>query len=152
VYVFTYQTDFFSGAYRLGNAVDALKEHLRLDGVLACHRIVFVCHSMGGILVRKLLVERAQDFIDRDTGVGLFLIASPSLGSTYANWLGGLAALLNHSQADALRFGRDNPWLRDLDKEFQNLKEAGRLRMRGKELVEDKFIVLRRWCRSVLKS
>jgi tetratricopeptide (TPR) repeat protein len=147
VYVFTYQTDFFCGTYRLGNAVDALKEHLRLDSVLDCSEIVFVCHSMGGIVVRKYLVERAQDLIENNTEIGLFLIASPSLGATYANWLHGLAQLMNHSQAMALRFGQHNAWLRDLDKEFQNLKEGGRLRMRGKELAEDKFVVLRRFWR-----
>jgi hypothetical protein len=143
IYVFTYQTNFFSGTYRLGNVVDALKEHLRLDGVLDLRDIVFVCHSMGGIVVRKYVVERAQDLIERNITIGLFLIASPSLGSQYANWLAALAQLVDHSQADALRFGQHNAWLRDLDKEFQNLKEGGRLRIRGKELVEDKFIALR---------
>lgn len=35
IYVFTYQTEIFSGSYRLGDIVDALKEHMRLDRVLA---------------------------------------------------------------------------------------------------------------------
>lgn len=143
VYVFKYHSNVFSGAYRLGNAVDALKEHLRLDGVLDCRDVVFVCHSMGGIVVRKFIVERAQDLIERRTSIGLFLIASPSLGSSYANWLNSLASLSGHSQADALRFGQSNAWLRDLDKEFQNLKESARISLRGKELAEDKFIALR---------
>lgn len=30
IYVFTYQTGIFSGNYRLGDIVDALKEHMRL--------------------------------------------------------------------------------------------------------------------------
>jgi hypothetical protein len=42
-----------------------------------------------------------------------------------------------------LRFAQSNAWLNDLDKEFQNLKESGRPRIRGKELVEDDFIVLK---------
>jgi hypothetical protein len=37
---------------------------------------------------------------------------------------------------------RNNVWLLDLDKEFLNLKEGATLRMKGKELVEDKFVVL----------
>ena len=53
VYVFTYQTNAFSGTYRIADVVDALKEHLDLDGVMGCSCIVFVCHSMGGIVVRK---------------------------------------------------------------------------------------------------
>ena len=43
-------------------------------------------------------------------------------------------------QADALRFAQDNTWLNDLDKEFQNLKQSGKLTIKGKELVEDKTV------------
>jgi alpha/beta hydrolase family protein len=142
IYVFTYQTGFFSGSYRLSNVVDALKEHMRLDRVLEAGQLIFVCHSMGGIVVRKFLVERAAELIDARKRIGLFLVASPSLGSSYADWLSPVARFLGHSQADALRFVRGNEWLSDLDKEFKNLKEAGRLPMQGKELIEDRFLVL----------
>ncbi len=141
VYSFTYRTGIFSGSYSIGDAMNALKEHLQLDGILEACRIVFVCHSMGGIVVRKYLVDRAADLIERDISVGLFLVASPSLGSAYADWLSPLAKLMGHSQADALRFVRDNVWLMDLDSAFMNLKESGRLRINGKELIEDRFIV-----------
>src|SRR6185312_1125110 len=63
IYVFTYQTGIFSGSYRLGDIVDALKEHMRLDAVLASNQIIFVCHSMGGIVVRKYIVERGAELI-----------------------------------------------------------------------------------------
>jgi Alpha/beta hydrolase family len=153
IYVFTYQTSIFSGSYRLSDAVDALKEHMRLDGLLESEGIIFVCHSMGGIVVRKFLVERAADLIERKTAVGLFLVASPSLGSSYANWLSPLAQFLGHAQADVLRFQQDNAWLSDLDKEFQNLKENGKLRILGKELIEDKFVVLSKlWRKQVVES
>jgi hypothetical protein len=152
IYVFTYQTDIFSGNYRLGDIVDALKEQMRLDGLFECEQIIFVCHSLGGIIVRKFLVERAADLIERKTQIGLFLVASPSLGSSYANWLGPLARVFGHAQAEALRFEQRNAWLNDLDKEFQNLKEAGRLRITGKELIEDKFVILKRiWRKQVVE-
>jgi pimeloyl-ACP methyl ester carboxylesterase len=148
VYYFNYRTGPFSGSYRLGDAVDDLKEHLRLDGVLNASHIIFVCHSMGGILVRKYLVERATDLIERKISVSLFLIASPSLGSQYANWLSPIAKFVGHSQADALRIGQNNAWLSDLDKEFLNLKENRRLQLSGKELVEDTFIVFKKFFRN----
>lgn len=143
VYVFSYRTGFFTGTYSLGNAVDALKEHMRLDGVLNANQVIFVCHSMGGILVRKYLVQRASELIDNNVRIGLFLIASPSLGSDYANWLAPLARFFGHSQADVLRFAQTNAWLMDLDGEFLNLKEGRRLQLHGKELIEDQFIWLR---------
>lgn len=142
VYMFTYKTGFFSGTYSLGDVVDALKEHMRLDGVMNSRRIVFVCHSMGGIVARRFVVQRAAELIEQRKSIGLFLVASPSLGSGYANWLSPLARFFEHTQADALRFEQTNTWLMDLDRDFQNLKESDRLSMSGKELVEDIFVVL----------
>jgi pimeloyl-ACP methyl ester carboxylesterase len=143
VYVFTYRTGFFSGSYRLADAVDALKEHLALDGITGSAGIVFVCHSMGGIVARRYLVSRATELIERHVQVAIFLLASPSLGADYADWLKPLAKVLGHSQGDALRFARSNIWLADLDRDFLNLKEQGRLSIVGKELIEDRFIALR---------
>src|SRR5262245_1640596 len=152
IYVFTYQTGIFSGGYRLGDIVDALKEYMRLDGALGNDRLIFVCHSMGGIVVRKFVLERATELIEAEKEIGLFLVSSPSLGAFYADWLSPLAKLFGHAQADALRFVRDNDWLKDLDKEFNNLKEAGKLRIKGKELVEDKFVFLKKlWRRQVVE-
>lgn len=147
IYIFTYQTGIFTGSYRLSDIVDALKEHMRLDALLQSERLIFVTHSMGGIIVRKFLVERATELIEAEKEIGLFLVASPSLGSSYADWLSPLARLFGHAQADVLRFVRNNDWLKDLDKEFTNLKEAGKLSIRGKELVEDKFVVLKKFLR-----
>jgi len=141
IYVVTYQSNAFSGTYRLGDAVDALKEELRVDGVLSCERIIFACHSMGGIVVRKFIVERSLELSENRTEIGLFLVASPSLGSSYANLLIPLARFFKHTQAEALRFAEDNAWLNDLDKDFQNLKESRRLNITGKELVEDRFFL-----------
>jgi biotin-[acetyl-CoA-carboxylase] ligase BirA-like protein len=152
IYVYTYQTNIFSGTYRLGDVVDDLKERMRYGGLFNKKTLVFVCHSMGGIIVRKLIVERIVDFIDKRIDVGLFLVASPSLGSAYATWISPLATMLGHTQAEALRFTQSNSWLNDLDKEFQNMKEASCFKLRGKELVEDKFVILGKlWRKQVVE-
>jgi hypothetical protein len=57
------------------------------------------------------LVQNQMDLIDDKKEIGLFLIASPSLGALYANWLMPLARVLHHTQADGLRFTQDNAWL-----------------------------------------
>ena len=142
IYVYTYQTELFGGNYRLGDVVDDLKEGMKLDGLLNCKYIIFVCHSMGGIVVRQFLVERQSELIDKNIRIGLFLVGSPSLGSSYANWLAPIAWMARNAQALALRFSQNNAWLNDLAKNFRNLKEEGRLRIVGKELIEDKPIKL----------
>src|SRR5665647_2165407 len=52
IYVYTYETGIFSGSYSLNDVVDDLKERLlTLDRVVDNRRLVFVCHSMGGVVV-----------------------------------------------------------------------------------------------------
>ena len=143
IYVYNYQTDIFSGSYQLGDVVDELKERLRLDNVFETKRLVFVCHSMGGIVARRLLVQRAKDF--EPVQIGLFLIASPSLGSKYANLVSGLAKLIRYRQPDVLRFSQNNTWLNDLDTDFMNLRDSGQIQFFGKEIIEDKFISYRKF-------
>ncbi len=152
IYVYTYQTDIFSGSYRLSDIVDDLKERMKLDKLYDSKRIIFVCHSMGGIVVRKFIVERIIDLIETNIEIGLFMVASPSLGSYYANLFSAFAKVLGNSQVQTMRFNEDNSWLRDLDKEFQNLKESGKLKIKGKELIEDKFLVLKKiWRKQVVE-
>ena len=152
IYVFTYQTDIFSSTYSLSDVVDALRELLQLDEVLASKKLIFVCHSMGGIVARRFLVQQTVPLLEAQAEVGLFLVASPSLGSSYANWLSPLASALGHTQADALRFAQNNVWLNDLDKDFLSLKEAGKLAIKGKELIEDKFVTLKKlWRKQVVE-
>jgi hypothetical protein len=157
IYVFTYETGIFSGSYGLGDIVDALKVHLGLDDVLESKRLIFVCHSMGGIVVRRFIVEQAVGLIEAEKEIDLFLVASPSLGSSYADWLSRLVQLVGNVQADALRFVRSNEWLKDLDKDFINLKERGKLKIKGRELVEDRFVEIKKiplwmfWKRQVVE-
>jgi hypothetical protein len=100
--------------------------------------IIFVCHSMGGIIARRFLVKEQSDLIKRGLDkIGFFLVASPSLGSKYANMLGLISSAIGHTQASALKFSQSNVWLNDLDKDFINLNSNGNLQIKGKELIED---------------
>jgi pimeloyl-ACP methyl ester carboxylesterase/O-acetyl-ADP-ribose deacetylase (regulator of RNase III) len=144
IYEFTYNTDFFSGSYNLGDIVDSLNECLRLDDVNRARKIVFIAHSMGGIVVRRYVVQRCDELAERGAELGLFLIASPSVGSSYATWLSPIAKFLGHAQGQALAFCQNNFWLNDLNGDFRNLLVRGKLVIEGRELVEDRFIVLKR--------
>src|SRR5688572_5996122 len=65
IYVFTYRTGLDSGSYSVNDAAAALKEQLLSDEIIKSKRIIFVCHSMGGIVVRKYLVDREIDLMER---------------------------------------------------------------------------------------
>jgi hypothetical protein len=74
------------GTGRLGDAVDDLKERMRLDCLFDCRVIIFVAHCMGGILVRKLLVERAADFMNISLGL-FWWLRRPSVQIMPISWL-----------------------------------------------------------------
>jgi pimeloyl-ACP methyl ester carboxylesterase len=138
IYVFSYRTGFNTGTYSLGDIVDSLHEYFKLDGLIESSGIVFVCHSMGGIVTRCFLVREQSGLIEKELNkIGLFLVASPSLGSDYANMLGLISSAMGHTQANALKFSQSNVWLNDLDKDFMALKENKNLKIKGKELIED---------------
>lgn len=136
IYVFSYRTSLNTGSYSISDIVDSFREYFKLDKLIDSSGIIFVCHSMGGIVTRRFLVNQQSDLIERGLKIGLFLVASPSLGSEYANMLNLISSALGHTQASALKFSQNNVWLNDLDKDFRNLMN-GKLRIVGKELIED---------------
>jgi pimeloyl-ACP methyl ester carboxylesterase len=117
IFIFSYQTGLWSSTYGIADVADELREHLRLSNLLSMRKIVFVCHSMGGIAVRRFLVANQRVLIAKKPLIGLFLVASPSLGSRDANMLSLLSFALKHTQAAALRFSQANTSLDELDKE-----------------------------------
>lgn len=145
IYSFSYRTDLFSSTYSMGDVVDSIREFFTLDDLWGCNNVIFVCHSMGGIAARRFIVVNQTRFIEHNTKIGLFLVASPSLGSGYANAGAFLARMLRHAQADILRFSQSNHWLNDLDREFMSLKESRRIAIAGKELYEDEPLKIARW-------
>jgi len=144
VYLFAYRADALAGTYSLEDAVDVMREHFRLDGVLSGPEepLIFVCHSMGGILARRFVVANQLALAERGARLAFFLIASPSLGAQYANFAAAVAPLYN-AQLEILQFSQTNHWLNTLDRDFLNLKEGGRPVINGKELVEDQFAAKR---------
>src|ERR1700722_19040373 len=85
IYVFSYRTKWSTGSYSISDAAEMLNAQLGFDKVSDLRNLIFVCHSMGGIVVRKFLVERQLTLIDKSIRIGLLLVASPSLGSEYAS-------------------------------------------------------------------
>ncbi len=104
--------------------------------------IVFVCHSLGGIVTRYMLEARHDAFTKKS--VGLVLMASPSLGSTYADLFEFLAQLYKNKLGKQLK--RMNESLINLDKRFRSLLGSNRIRsLVGSEAVEHKSLFGWRW-------
>jgi tetratricopeptide (TPR) repeat protein len=148
LYLAGYYTEVDSGDFPIQQCAQQVYSYLRTPDaqgrppVMDKHRIVFVCHSMGGIVARYLLCEHHEAF--REKRVGIVLIASPSYGSQLARSLNEVVYLYNHAQGTQLKWG--SAILRDLDQRFKNLKESGRIpHLFGVELFENRFVVRSKW-------
>jgi hypothetical protein len=89
------------------------------------------------------MLERFQSTF-KDKGLGLVLIASPSLGSVYANRLDTLARFYNQQLGLQLKWGGED--LADLDDRFKDLVFTKALpRLTGVEAYEHYFILRKQW-------
>ena len=143
-----YHSTLDSGNYGFDNCADELFSALQRQDeqghppVMDKPGIVFVCHSMGGIVVRYVLERHREAFEAKR--VGLVLIASPSYGSAHADRLAWLAALYNQEQGLHLKWG--DALLQDLDSRFKDLVDRRTIRdLVGVEACENYFILHRKW-------
>ena len=106
--------------------------------------IIFICHSTGGIVARYMLEREKGHF--KDKMVGLVLLASPSLGSIYANKLTFLAKFYNQKLGLQLRWGGES--LDELDDRFRRLvfeRNKYFAGFTGVEAYEHFFVLRRDW-------
>jgi pimeloyl-ACP methyl ester carboxylesterase len=125
IYLGGYESGPNSGNYNIKNCADELfsalgrldDQHLERQTVMQKQKITFVCHSMGGIVARYMLLNEREHFHGKK--IGLVLIASPSYGSLYADGLEPLTALYRNEQALRMKVGDST--LKDLDDRFREL-------------------------------
>jgi hypothetical protein len=121
VFVSGYAAGPGAGLYDVRAAADDILALLRSPGSgpapLTKDRLLFVCHSQGGIVVRQMLSSNFEEF--RDKRVGVVLCGSPSWGSFYGTVLAPLALFIRYRQATALSWGGST--LRNLDRDFLDL-------------------------------
>lgn len=95
---------------------------------IAHRNIIFVAHSLGGVVVRRMLVDYEKQFAPHR--VALLLYASPAGGSPYADVVSWLATLYPNSLVKELK--SESASLAQLNEEFAALLR--RRQQRGSEL------------------
>jgi hypothetical protein len=144
IFLAGYYTAVDSGDYEVSNAADEVMRALRRrdslmrEPVMAYDKIVFVAHSLGGVVVRYLLEKNREAF--RDKTVGLMLYASPSYGSKWGDKLSFLVKYFDNAMGYQLKWGH---WsLKDLDGRFRDLVNEKKIpKLMGIEAVENHFIL-----------
>ena len=108
-----------------------LLEALRLEREECRDRpLIFVCHSLGGLVVKRAMVEaspaRARHVDIYDSAVGIVFLATPHRGSSKASVgkilvdISKVSLRQNNAQLLA-ELERDNPSLTDLIEDFSGL-------------------------------
>jgi ABC-type glycerol-3-phosphate transport system substrate-binding protein len=109
----------------LMNAIEGKTELISPDDgvagleVLKKKNIVFVAHSTGGIIARLVLIRDPEKF--QSHSIGLELIASPNMGSDYADVTKYLSGYKNNNLLIQLRI--DAPFLSHLADMFEHVIE-----------------------------
>lgn len=121
VFVAGYHSDADAGTYTVADAAEELMTALRMPpeghqlGVLHRKNILFVAHSLGGVVVRQALQVHREEI--RDRRIGLVLLGSPTKGSEYAdNVTSWLRNHYKNALLDELRTGSTT--LVKLDEKF----------------------------------
>ena len=141
VFLAGYYTQVDAGEYGIRDCARELLEGLSRSygsdpAVLDHERLVFVCHSLGGIVTRYML-ECWRELFEQKA-ILLVLVASPSVGSQWANSLEGVLALFRNRTGRELRWKSDS--LDDLDRRFKEMRGRNLIpRLAGCEWCEQTF-------------
>lgn len=83
IYTYGYSSALFEKTLSISSLASEMKERLQADGVLSQSKIIFVAHSMGGIVVRQFLL-RNRESVANNVGF-IYFLATPTTGSYFAN-------------------------------------------------------------------
>jgi pimeloyl-ACP methyl ester carboxylesterase len=81
VYVYSYPSPILGKSFTIDEVSDHLRRHLDADRVVDHRELVFVAHSMGGLVVREFLL-RYRRYAEKVKTLHFF--ATPTTGSPYA--------------------------------------------------------------------
>jgi Cdc6-like AAA superfamily ATPase len=105
-------------------------------------KLLFLCHSLGGIVVRYMLESKSHSFLNHN--IGLVLMASPSMGSDYAD---NFKSVINfYKNKLGKQLSKDNDILNDLDDRFKDfIDERHKGTFHGVEAVEHLGMFSLKW-------
>ena len=111
-------------------------ELLLTEPALRAGPVIFVCHSLGGLVIKKVLLNLQQQAQRRPEAAELFshvkevvFAATPHTGSTHATWLDRLRFLAWPSSIARILVAND-PGLRDINVAYRGLADDRRQQLR----------------------
>jgi pimeloyl-ACP methyl ester carboxylesterase len=117
VYVASYPSPYFGNSMNIEEVVSGLNNQLVNDEIFSKHReVIFVCHSLGGLIVQRLLTEHREY---APSVKFLYLFASPETGAEVAK----LGTYFSRDPLlKTLLSGDENVYLQTLEDDWRTLK------------------------------
>ncbi|MDD2736664.1 MAG: alpha/beta hydrolase [Desulfuromonadaceae bacterium] len=84
LYAYEYNSPLIGKALSISSLASEMNERLIADGVLSHKNIVFIVHSMGGLVTRQFLLRTRETVAYKIKMV--YFLATPTTGSSIANW------------------------------------------------------------------
>ncbi|OGT82916.1 MAG: hypothetical protein A3H91_12215 [Gammaproteobacteria bacterium RIFCSPLOWO2_02_FULL_61_13] len=154
IFLAGYYSGVAAADYGISDAARDLFEDLSRTSkpsVMGKKHIIFVAHSLGGIVIRYMLDQQREQF--RDKTVGLVLIASPGKGSEWADRLEHLNNIFPNTRL-LKELTSKNSILNDLDRRFTRLRTERLIpRLSGRDYFENHFVLPGCWvinCRPIV--
>lgn len=147
VYLAGFHTAINANRYDIAQCVGEIFRAIRRqsDGKpapIASKNLIFVCHSLGGVVTRRLLEEHQRIFQSKN--VAIVLVASPTLGSTYATRFRKVASAYGFKVVEQLLPNSDA--LTDIDNRFRRLIATNEFEsLCGVEFVEHHGPIQYKW-------
>lgn len=115
IYVYDYPSPLFAVSYSIDELADNLRLLLDSASVFDLHReVLFVCHSMGGLIVRAFLLKY-QQFAPKVQMI--YFLSTPTTGSELAALAHSVAR--QNPQYDDMKLWKDNAYVGNLVRQWQ---------------------------------
>jgi hypothetical protein len=114
IYAYGFDSEYFGGRFTIDQIAASMNSRLLNDGIFNYDRIIFVNHSLGGLVTMKLLLKYPQ--YSKQVPL-IFFFATPQEGAAIANIADRL--LSNSSLMDMFPFDQ-NEFLSELDGDWKN--------------------------------
>jgi len=113
IYVADYESPYFGNTMTVDEVVNSLNSRLIADGVFSKHHeVVFVCHSLGGIIIQRLLLTY-REYAKQVPFIYFF--ATPETGSQMAK----LGSVFSADPLLQAMFPGENAYLLNLENEWK---------------------------------
>lgn len=115
IYTFEYSSPKFGLSYTIDELADVMNREFENDGIQNYSKLIFLCHSMGGVVTRAFLLKYREKYADKVRFAYFF--STPSTGSSIATIV---SIISKNPQLGKIRPMQSGDYLADIHRGWLN--------------------------------